>query len=43
MGKVIDSYAESLFLKDRCDGSGLNTNEFFFFSDIVKLAYVSVQ
>ena len=27
MGKVIDSYVESLFLKDSCDGSGLNTSE----------------
>ena len=27
MGKVIDSYVESIFLKDSCDGSGLNTSE----------------
>ena len=27
MGKVIDSYVESLFLKDSCDGSGLNSSE----------------
>ena len=27
MGKVIDSYAEYLFLKDICDGSGLDTSE----------------
>ena len=48
MGKVIDSYAESLFLKDSCDGSGLNTIENSkdshplglkgFLSDIVQLS-----
>ena len=27
MGKVIDNDAESLFIKDSCDGSGLNTSE----------------
>ena len=52
MGKVIDSYVESLFLKDSCDGSGLNTsdnskdshpqNQEGFLSDIVHLSYISV-
>ena len=27
VGKVMDSYVESLFLKDSCDGSGLNASE----------------
>ena len=27
VGKIIDSYVESIFLKDSCDGSGLNTSE----------------
>ena len=29
VGKIIDSYVESLLLKDSCDGSGLNTSENF--------------
>ena len=49
MGKVNDNYVKSLFLKDSCDGSGLNTSENskdshplgigFFWSDIVQLSY----
>ena len=27
IGKVNDNYVKSLFLKDSCDGSGLNTSE----------------
>jgi len=27
MGKVIDNFLKSIFLKDSCDGSGLNTSE----------------
>ena len=27
VGKVIDNYVKSLFSKDNCDGSGLNTSE----------------
>ena len=27
MGKVIDNYVKSVFLKDSCDGSELNTSE----------------
>ena len=27
VGKVVDSYVESLFLQDSCDGSGSNTSE----------------
>ena len=41
MGNVIDSFVERLFLKDDCDGSGLNNSENskvsrFFFNDIVQ-------
>ena len=49
MGKVNDNYVKSLFLKDSCDGSGLNTSENskdsrplglgFFWSDIVQLSF----
>ena len=51
MGKVNDNYVKSLFLKDSCDGSGLNTSENskdshplvlgFFRGDIVQLSYHS--
>ena len=45
IGKVNDNYARSIFLKDSCDGSGLNTSDNSkvqgdFLSDIVQLSYV---
>ena len=51
VGKIIDSLKKKLsFLKDSCDGSGLNTSENSkdshpyiskgFFSDIVRLSYL---
>ena len=52
MGKVNGNYVKSQFLKDSCDGSGLNTSENskdshplglgVFWSDIVQLSYISV-
>ena len=48
LGKVDDNYVKCLFLKDSCDGSGLNTSENskdshplglgVFWSDIVQLS-----